>query len=174
MLKSLVGKELRELLPAIFAAIAAQVFLIGGLYHSWKNNFNDAEAIWPLLYLTALVFAIVSGSAQIWRETSGGNFQFLLHRPVSRESILGIKLVVGAGTTLLVVAAPLLMFSLYVDSSYRWQDISRKVSPMAWQLCAGILLLYLGAFLSSLRPADGMQANSFRCAARFYCSSFCK
>jgi hypothetical protein len=155
MIKSLVWKELRELLPVIVAAIAAECFLIGGLLrlgnHQQGYSRGELEVIWPFLYTTAVLYAVVSGLWQAGREALGGHYQFLLHRPLRREAIVGTKITFGAIACLLVVGAPLVWFAVWANRVVRDPRIADFSMP-AWSLCAGILILYVAAFLSGLRP----------------------
>jgi hypothetical protein len=154
MLKSLVWKEFRELLPLIAAAIAAQCLLVGaGLQLHVDHRPSDIAAIWPLLYMVALLLAIASGLWQSWRESFGNQYQFLLHRPMSRPATFAAKMAFGIASVILVVALPLLCLSLWMDSWGRFHHRDEVgFAAAAAQLCAAIPLLHLGAFLSGVRP----------------------
>jgi hypothetical protein len=96
MLKAMLWKELRDLLPVIVAAVAAQLFIVGGLLHDWRgsrwhHDRGTLELTWTFLYIIAVLFAVVCGMWQTGREAIGSHYQFLLHRPLSRHAIIGAK-----------------------------------------------------------------------------------
>jgi hypothetical protein len=159
MLKSLVWKEFRELLPISVLALVAQFLLIGsvvanlGIHNQYRTEpRSDAEATWSLLYMVALIYPVAVGLWQISRENFYSNFQFLLHRPVSRNWLIGIKLLCGGFACLLVIGIPLTCFGRWLDSQlFHYQKAWATCTAL--QLCSGMGLLYVGAFLSALRPA---------------------
>jgi hypothetical protein len=156
MLKSLVWKEFRELLPVIVAAATAEALLVTVVLHTWKgprSNYDVAglQAIWVFLYAVALLFAVAAGLWQTGREALGSYYQFMLHRPLGRKAIFATKIAFGALACLFVVGVPAVWFATWalheLGLSADW------FVRAAWSLFSGILLLYLGAFLSGLRPA---------------------
>jgi ABC-type transport system involved in multi-copper enzyme maturation permease subunit len=159
MLKSLVWKEFRELLPISVLAIAAEMLLIGVLAaeRAYRGIVRieprtEAEAVWPLLYIVALIYPIAAGLWQVWRENTYGNFQFLLHRPVSRNTLMGVKLICGATACALIICVPVIFFAMWIDSEV-FHHQRTWITNSAVSLCFGIGLLYVSAFLSALRPA---------------------
>jgi ABC-type transport system involved in multi-copper enzyme maturation permease subunit len=149
MLKSLWWKELRELLPLIVAAIAAQGFLIVGMLQESRPR---PDTIWPMLYMIAVLFAAAAGLWQTWRESFANHYQFLLHRPLKRRTIFTAKMIFGILVVLLFVALPFLCFSIWGDNQMRVHLQDPKLVGEAAGLCASISVLYLSAFLSGLRP----------------------
>jgi hypothetical protein len=105
-----------------------------------------------MLFVGALI-AIVLGLWQTARESSGGTFPFLLHRPLDRDAIFGVKLVVGAAAYLAVIWVPLGCYALWAAtpgthaSPFYW-----AFTTESWSLSLQLLLAYLGAFLAGLRP----------------------
>ena len=156
MIKSLAWKEFRELLPLIVAALAAQAFLLVGLMRfrslSQSPSPRDAESIWPLMYTIAVLFGVTAGLWQSARENLANHYQFLLHRPLAREMIFATKLMLGAAACLLTVGLPLVCFASWVDHRLAFNHQEQWLSEPAWKAVAGFLLLYLGGFLSALRP----------------------
>jgi ABC-type transport system involved in multi-copper enzyme maturation permease subunit len=157
MLKSLLWKEFRELLPLSVAALAAQAFLLLGLMRframvSAAASPRDAESIWPIMCTIAVLFAVAAGLWQCARENQANHYQFLLHRPLHRNTIFISKLALGAAVCLLTVGLPLLCFAFWVDNRLAFHSMAPWLSEPAWKTDAGLLLLYLGGFLSALRP----------------------
>jgi hypothetical protein len=162
MILALARKEFRELLPLILVALLAQVIIVTaamgvsvGLIEQQYQviPFVGRDIIW---YTTVVAGVLAVGAAlrQTMWESGQGTFQFLLHRPVSRQTIFCIKLAVGIAVSFVVLALPLLWYALWAAtpgthaSPFFW-----SMSAWAWQLCLGMPLLYLGAFLSGLRAA---------------------
>jgi hypothetical protein len=159
MLKSLVWKEFRELLPISALAIAAEIVLIGALVaeRAYRGGYlvephTEAESVWSLLYIVALIYPIAAGLWQVWRENTNGNFQFFLHRPVSRNTLMGVKLICGATACAFVIGVPVICFATWIDSVV-FHSQRTWITNSAVRLCFGIGPLYFGAFLSVLRPA---------------------
>jgi hypothetical protein len=151
MLKSLVWKEFRELLPMCATAVAAQLILFGYVVNVWRmDRPRDAFAVWPLLYIIVLLLGVAVGIWQNVRDDNQGTFQFLLHRPVKRSLVFVVRLLVGVGVCLIFALAPLVCFTAWL------QGIASIRETPNWEplrgLCVGIWPLYAGAFLSVLRP----------------------
>jgi hypothetical protein len=120
------------------------------------------ETLLPFVIEDAFVFrflvasaalAIALGLSQSLSETVRGTYPFLLHRPVTRRWLIGMKLSVGMVAYLLCAAVPLLVYGLWAATPgiyagpFEWS--------MTWPAWAGWLattLLYLGAFLTGIRP----------------------
>jgi hypothetical protein len=84
----------------------------------------------------------------------GDAHAFLLHRPVRRRTIYATKLAVGLITYLLVTAAAILAYGAWAAwpgthaSPFQW-----SMTIPVWTLWLGMSAVYLGAFLSGIRPA---------------------
>jgi ABC-type transport system involved in multi-copper enzyme maturation permease subunit len=151
MLKSLVWKEFREVLPVCAIAMAAQLLLFGYAVNVWRiHQPRDAYDIWPLLYLNAVLMGVALGIWQNVRDDNQGTFQFLLHRPIKRSTIFTVRLLLGAAVCLIVGLLPLVFFTIWVEGINPNRET--PISEVIYALCAGIWLLYTGAFLSVLRP----------------------
>jgi ABC-type transport system involved in multi-copper enzyme maturation permease subunit len=166
MIMALVRKELRELLPLLALASLLQMYLLGcatGNVPETANVLGELRTI-PFynpfdgrtgaMITVGGAFAILVGLWQTVSELARGTFHFLLHRPLPRTTIFGVKLSVGAAASLAVTALPLLACALWAatpgthPSPFFWSLTGR-----AWPACLAIVLLYLAAFLSGLRPA---------------------
>jgi hypothetical protein len=162
MLTALVRNELRELLPLVLLGAAIELLLASyatgirtGIFDTYVGQqipFISDEASMKFFYVAgALAFAL--GLWQTMLESTRETFQFLLHRPMSRNAVFGTKLLVGGLATLVVAVLPVACYSLWAAmpgthaSPFRW-----PMTTWAWLLCAQMPLVYLGAFLSGLRP----------------------
>lgn len=169
MLKALVWKEIRELLPVIVVVLLIQAFQISiglgtefgfiseaiGYYVRPPDTIpfvDDQLCFW--ISLVSGIAAVAIGLWQTMWESGRGTFQFLLHRPVKRGVIISIKLLTGGTVTLLLAVLPVLYYTLWAAapnthaSPFEW-----SMTAGSWQFCLLILLAYLGAFLSGLRSA---------------------
>ena len=79
---------------------------------------------------------------------------FVLHRPANRRLIYGIKLLVGLAAYLACAVIPVLLYALWAAtprthaSPFEWSMTSN-----AWFGWISMATIYLGAFLSGIRPA---------------------
>lgn len=144
MLKSLIWKELRQSLPIIALAGLVEVYLIGIVIVVGQS---PSATVWGMLLIIAALFCGGIGIWQNARETHYGTFLFLLHRPIQRTRFFVASLLIGGMICLLVVVLPFLLYSLWCDSP------GNRLALLTWQICAQILLIYLGGYLSTLRPA---------------------
>jgi hypothetical protein len=161
MLRSLAWKESREVLPLVALALVVQSYLLGAAVGLPILPFIRTNGVIPfvqdtpsiLLLIVGCLAAVGLGLWQTTRESSGGTFPFLLHRPVARNAIFATKLLVGAAAYLIVAGVPLACYTLWAATP------GTHASPFFWWLALsswGVLLqmplVYLGAFLSGLRP----------------------
>jgi ABC-type transport system involved in multi-copper enzyme maturation permease subunit len=163
MLKALVIKELRESAGIIALAALAAVFVVTSLtglplvpvdaVGSGGFPFvSDTFTLYLGLILGGLAAAL--GLKQTAWESSHGTYHFLLHRPVSRQFVFGTKLAVGVATILMVGGLMILAYAMWAAGAgnsptpFAW-----SMTAPAWQLLLCLPLIYLGAFLSGLRPA---------------------
>ncbi len=165
MVKALVLKELRETAGlaalGVLACAYALAALTGMQLLSWQPNpiyevhvpFVDDKVLGFLAAIGSLL-AVGLGLKQSAWESWQGTYIFLLHRPASRRAMFGTKLAVGAGLLLLVTGGMVLLYALWAarpghhPSPFLWSMIIG-----AWRVWLSLPLLYLGAFLSGIRPA---------------------
>jgi hypothetical protein len=105
------------------------------------------------LWLCIGGLAIALGMRQTAWELGQGTYYFLLHRPVSRYRVFISKLAVGL---ISVLVSSLVLITIYawwaatpghVAAPFDW-----SMTFPAWQNWIALPLLYLGAFLSGIRP----------------------
>jgi hypothetical protein len=167
MLKVLTWKELRELAPLILLAALAQIHFLSlamgvslvpllpmffALSPQHPIPFvSDLTCTWMLIVAGLLACGI--GLWQTMREGSAGTYLFLLHRPRRREVIFAAKLTIGVTVCLVASALPVLIYALWAAvpghhaSPFEW-SMTRTV----WGVVPKMPLVYLGAFLSGVRP----------------------
>ncbi|MEX2113512.1 MAG: hypothetical protein WD845_10015 [Pirellulales bacterium] len=162
MLTALARKEVRELLPLVLLGVALELYL-ACTATGMQLGFFEERGVGPIPFVsdqTSQLFFYVSGGLAfalgLWQttgESSRGTFQFLLHRPLAREAIFGTKLAVGASACLGVALLPVATFGLWAATSgTHASPFTWSMTAWAWFLCVQMLLVYLGAFLSGLRP----------------------
>ena len=169
MLKSMMRKELRELLPFVAIALLFQFFVISleaGMkwkpIGSWFGLDRLLNQIIPFVspescvgsFVVGGFLAVIIGLWQSMWESSRGTFLYLLHRPAAREAILSAKLLAGSAAFLSATAIPLFCYAIWAAipgthaSPFEW-----SMTGPAWKVCCVLVLLYLGAFLSGIWPA---------------------
>jgi hypothetical protein len=165
MLKALVIKELREsagiLAIAALAALYVFALVTGVRFVPYLLSTTGPSGIPFVSDGFAFAFALVIGALAIavglkqsaW-EAGQGTYSFLLHRPAARRFIFGAKLITGCGIVLTVGGLLVLLYALWAATPgnsatpFFW-----SMTVPAWQYCLCLPLLYLGAFLSGIRPA---------------------
>jgi hypothetical protein len=171
MVATLARKEMRELAPLILLGLAIELLLASsaagmrtGIYDNHMQGqipFVSDGSTMNFFYVAGAL-ACALGLWQTMLESTRETFQFLLHRPLSRDAIFGTKLVVGGVATLAVTIAPVLCYSLWAAtpgahaSPFRW-----SMTTADWLLCLQLPLVYLGAFLTGLRPGRWFGSRVF-------------
>ena len=177
MLKAMLWKEVRDLRGWFALAIVVQLYLAGvamGLEFGPLRSgggvpFVDDSITYYFVFV-AMAFAAVVGLWQTLLESLRGTYAFLLHRPNPRGQLFGAKLLVGGVATFVVACLPVAMYSVWAAtpgrhaSPFFWQ-----MSYWAWQLAVAMPIVYLGAFLSGLRPARWFGSLLLPLAGAFFC-----
>jgi len=163
MLKALALKELRETIGITAVALVFFAYFVvqamGVNLLPWYDVYGTGiPFVWdPCRVNFALVaglLAIALGFRQTAWETAFGTAQFLLHRPVVRWHLIGVKLVVGTVVLMLASALPILIYALWAAtpgthaSPFLW-----SMTVPFWQIPVVVTIVYLGSFLSGIRPA---------------------
>ncbi len=165
-MKTLAWKELREVFVILAAALAWYLALtvnaMGSKAFNWMPLMPQGTMGVPFLdsqfssihALISAIFAIALGFRQSWWESSRGTYLFLLHRPLRRETIFLIKLAMGVVVFLLCASLPILLYAWWASlPGHHAGPFEWSMTGSAWRTMFLTLLLYLGTFLSGLRPA---------------------
>ncbi|HUY35569.1 MAG TPA: hypothetical protein VMV69_22690 [Pirellulales bacterium] len=166
MYKALAFKELRELAGIAALGLAAYGFVLafctGMVYFSplsagWDPSYSKVPFVeGSFRYWCVGLAAGLSVSLGVWqsaREEARGTWLLLLHRPLSREKLTGVKLLVGLATYAVCAGLPTLAFACWATipgthaSPFEW-----SMTVGTWEVLFGLTALYLAAFLSGLRP----------------------
>jgi hypothetical protein len=163
-MRALVRKELREVFGIAAAALgcylALAANLMGAKVFDWVPGMPRGTREVPftgdfeLFSLISAVFAVALGFRQSAWESGRGTYLFLLHRPLSRDAIFLTKLATGVGVFLCCAAVPVVLYGAWAavpghhPGPFEW-----SMTAPTWQTVFLMPLLYLGAFLSGLRPA---------------------
>jgi len=164
MFKAMLRKEFVEIRPVMFLAISALGFLVlldviaasvltpppSPAY----NGFYDEPGFFHLSWMIFLVYALLLGFVQTLADSFQGTWGYLAHLPPGGRWIVSAKLRIGLAAFL----CPCVVFIVW------WTAVASArqtvVHPFAWpdvlafaQMTLIGLLVYLGAFLSGLRPA---------------------
>jgi hypothetical protein len=165
-MKALAWKELREVFGITAIALASYMALavnaMGTRVFDWVPGMPAGTREVPFtgsdfttfFTFISVVFAAALGFRQSAWESSRGTFLFLLHRPLRRETIFFVKLATGVGVLLVCASLPIVVYGAWANvpgnhaSPFEW-----SMTEPTWRLTFLLPLLYLGAFLSGLRPA---------------------
>lgn len=163
MLKTLALKELRETIGIAAVALVLSAYFVAQGMSITLLPWARAHRYWipfvddPLLTYLAMVaglLAIALGFRQTAWETAFGTAQFLLHRPLSRRQVMGLKLMVGAIVLAVCSALPILVYACWAAtpgthaSPFEW-----SMTEQFWRIPLVMTIVYLGSFLSGIRPA---------------------
>jgi len=177
MLKALLWKEVRDLRGWFVLAIVAQLYLagvatgldFGPLRAGGGVPFVD-DFVTYYFFFVAFVFAAVAGLWQTLLESLRGTWAFLLHRPAPRNQLFGVKLLVGGSATLIVATLPVMLYAVWAATPGRHSSpFFWSMSGWAWQAAVAVPIVYLGAFMSGLRPARWFGSLLFPLAGSFLC-----
>lgn len=163
MLRAMWWKELRETAWIAAVALLAYVYVASeaASLSLWPGQVRYDREL-PFVgdsFLTG--FGIVSGLLvialglrQSLGESHRDTYLFLLHRPVARWKIVAMKLASGASLYLVLAALPVLSLAAWAatpgshPAPFFW-----SMTDPAWRLWLSMIVLYLAAFLSGMRPA---------------------
>jgi hypothetical protein len=179
MWAALIRKETRESL-GILAGAAALLFFIAAeamqfplmpdlVRHQVGYHLYGRKPI-PFLggsFTTMLagvsgVLAFGLGLWQTMGESWRGTFAVLLHLPLPRPQVVGVKLATGLGLLMILAAVPIFVVAWWAASPgthaspFEW-----SMTKGAWRFWLALPTVYLGAFLSGLRPARWVGTRLF-------------
>ena len=165
MIKALAIKELRESAGLVtLAALGMAWVVLSGMGRNPLQMFiehnyttHHLAFIGDSFYADSMsvvgLFAVLLGFKQTVWELHRNTFSFLLHRPLSRQKILAIKLTIGGLLTFGLLAVAILTYGLWANTPgnsivpFQW-----SMTAESWRLAQSLVLIYLGAFLSGIRP----------------------
>ncbi len=163
MLRAMVIKELRETfwmaLVALGVYLLFTVELMGYNLESMVYMerhyipFASGEFGGTFGVISACLALALGFRQSIW-ESFRGTWPVLLHRPVRRRWVVGVKLSTGLGLYLATAAVPILLYAGWAAtpgthaSPFEW-----SMTVGAWQVWLAITGFYLAAFLVGIRPA---------------------
>jgi hypothetical protein len=107
-------------------------------------------------------FALALGVWQSFGESWRGTFPLILHLPMSRRRLIGMKLVAGLAFTLGLSAVALLIVCLWAAtpgthaSPFEW-----SMTAQAWRVWLIGATIYLGAFATGIYPARWIGTRLF-------------
>lgn len=164
-MRALALKELREVFGiaavALGCYLALAVSAMGALVFVWVPGLprgsedvpftGDFNGVFEFL---SILFSVALGFRQSAWESSRGTYLFLLHRPLRRNTVFLTKLAVGSGVLVFCGSVPIVVYAA-------WAAVpGHHAGPFEWSMTAAVWhflfltpLVYLGAFLSGLRPA---------------------
>jgi hypothetical protein len=170
--KALIIKELRESAGIVALAVLVLVLVYvestGGLFSRYLGHelmvlntrmsltipfAGSMDQTANSIAMVAAGLAIALGLKQSVRELAHGSYLFLLHRPMARKQIFGLKLAVGMALLLSITGAMILCCALWaatpgnVAAPFFW-----SMTVPVWQIWFSMTLVYLGAFLTGIRP----------------------
>jgi hypothetical protein len=163
MLKTLALKELRETIGiAALALILFANYVLNGmgvrlLPIGPAGRYSIPFVSDPLLQsfvVIAVLLAVALGFRQSVWESAFGTDQFLLHRPVSRIQLIGVKLFVGIAVLMICSTLPILAYASWAAtpgthaSPFEW-----SMTEPFWRIPLATTMIYLASFLSGIRPA---------------------
>lgn len=165
MIAALIYKEVREVVGIAAVGLVALLVValssmglspIPGLFGPVRPGtipfVNSSFGTWFVFAAGGLALAL--GFRQSLGDFWGDAQLFLLHRPISRGRIYGTKLAVGLVVSLVCGLAAVLLYAVWAATP------GTHASPFEWSMTAGcfatccaMTTVYLGAFLSGVRPA---------------------
>jgi hypothetical protein len=164
MIKALAVKEWREVRGIAALALGCYVLLVGCMIGQepfvrflpsgrYSVPFIGTEFVVYFSFISIL-FTLALGFRQSSWEAGQGTYQFLLHRPIRRDVIFLTKLATGIVIFLICGSVPILLYAWWAatpghhPSPFEW-----SMTTPSWQAYFLMPLVYLGAFMSGLRPA---------------------
>jgi hypothetical protein len=177
-MKKLFMKELREEMKAALPGMALFIFILTMNYKSYANQLNRMSLdqdlrfgsemqpllgpVLPLAVFFCAIFGIVLGWLQIRAEKHPDLRGFLIHRPMTRTTILLGKIAAGLCLYALGAGLPLLGFIAFVRAP------GHVPAPFEWAMTlpvAAIFLLgivfYFAGMLTGLRQARWYGSRGF-------------
>jgi hypothetical protein len=165
MYRALAIKELRDSAGLAVLGVLAMTWLLATEmqlpFLPWSSRgmryhipFVAGEFTFYFTVISAAI-AIGLGLKQSAWELWQGTFHFLLHRPVPRQMLFVVKLLLGLGLLCLLSAVPILLYALWAatpgntPTPFHW-----SMTAASWSVWLVMPAVYLGAFLCGVRPGN--------------------
>src|SRR5262245_40855924 len=166
MYRALFVKELREVAVIGLIGLALLLIFVSGLValplFSWFPLVQSDSSRIPFVAPAFLEYfgfcgaalAIALGIRQSLWEDLRGTAAYLLHRPMSRSMIFGLKLAAGIVTAGLATAIPFALYAWWAATpGHHPSPFDWTMTDPAFRWWLSLPLLYFGSFLSGIRPA---------------------
>lgn len=167
MFRAMVLKELREIRGIGLVGVVVYLLLVVSIVSpSFRNHVillgmltdgNVAPDIPFVLddfasryWWISLLLAIAIGLRQTVGESVHGTYLFLLHRPASRQRLIGAKLLVGLAAYSVCAAMPIVVYGCWAATHRMLFEWAMTVD--CWKTTFMMIVPYLGAFLTGIRP----------------------
>jgi hypothetical protein len=165
MIKTLAIKELRESAGLVALAALGMTWVLmvcmghnpvmkaAGYYDLSNHTAFLGDGFYDRAAIVGGALAVLLGLKQSAWEVHHNTVHFLCHRPRARRRILVTKLGVGVLLTFGLLAAAILIYGSWaatpghLSAPFEW-----SMTADCWQLAATLPLVYLGGFLSGIRP----------------------
>jgi hypothetical protein len=164
MHRAMVYKELRETAGIVAIALAFYFhFAVKAMrydllpWFSFSSGYTEIPFVGSS-FLSALVWVsagltVALGFRQSTGESIHSTWLYLFHRPVDRTHLIVVKLFVGTAVYLACAAGATLAYTWWAAtpgthaSPFEW-----SMTVQSWKIWLTMPIVYLGAFLSGLRP----------------------
>ena len=163
---AIVWKELRSVVWVIALGAAAFGWFLSellGVTTFTRAQFPSNENVFPLVQTGWLLWygfisAAFAGSLGLVMSLNDGahrTWAFVLFRPISRRAYIGAKLLTGGVLTLVMVAAPALVYLVWgATPGNLLMPFDGSYATPAIEACGWSVVVFLGGFLSGIRPAS--------------------
>ncbi len=162
MFRVLIYKEIRESLVVLILGGLVLLSIAAGFAGLAPTPFATSVRGIAFVYpsftfpfiCVAGTLAIALGLKQAAWEFDRNSSLFLLHRPVARERLIATKMITGGGLFFAASSLPILLLALWAcvpgnqPAPFYW-----SMTAEAWRAMLSLSIVYLGAFLSGMRPA---------------------
>ena len=153
MFRAIVRKELRQL-SIVLAASAAATIIAACIYAAAFQGGIPFLNPHPVQYYAMAVglVAVGIGLTQAY-EFEQRSSLFLLHLPIQRRDLVLSKIKIGIGCLLIICTVPILFVAILCSFQLVAAPFFWSMTGDVWLLIATATVIYLGAFLSGIRPA---------------------
>jgi hypothetical protein len=172
MWKAVVWKELRENWWVAGLGLAAYLWMVASWVGLELLPVVRAVRVWAMPFVEtgflvnftvlSLALTVALGLRQTLSESVRGTWLFLLHRPMPRGTLVGLKLALGSVLYLACAATPILLYAWWAATP------GTHASPFFWSMTVdtwirwfSLWAMYLAAFLVGLRPGRWIGSRLF-------------